>query len=239
MEGKKLLCIILVTCSLSLSNAQGQFLKDIRNIFGSNANGLTEQDAVAGIREALIKGTNTGVELVSVTDGYFGNPEIRIPFPKEAADMESTLRSIGLGDQVDEMILSLNRAAELAASEAAPIFVSAIRNMTITDALDIVRGTDNAATQYLERNTSLQLNTAFRPIVASSLEKVDATKYWDDVANAYNKIPFVKRINPDLAGYVTEMAIEGLFVMIAREELKIRKDPMARTTELLQRVFGQ
>jgi len=140
---------------------------------------------------------------------------------------------------VDEVVLSINRAAEIAANEARPIFISAITGMTITDAINIVRGADNAATMYLQKTTSVQLNEAFHPIIASSLEKVDATRYWDDVVNTYNMIPFVKKMDPDLARYVTGKAIEGLFIMIAKEELKIRKDPLARTTELLKKVFGQ
>ena len=130
MTVMKWLCIVIVACTLNLSETQAQFLRDLKDLFSSKGNELTEQDAAAGIREALIKGTGTGVELVSRTDGYFGNPEIRIPFPPEASDMESTLRSIGLGDKVDEAILSLNRAAEMAAAEAEIIFVSAIKEMT-------------------------------------------------------------------------------------------------------------
>lgn len=234
---KKISFIFVVVFLLGTIESSAQLLKDVRKIFGQE-NNLSDEDATAGIREALIKGTNTGVDLVSVMDGYFGNPEIKIPFPPEAREIESTLRSIGLGSKVNEVVLSINRAAEIAADEARPIFISAITGMTIADAINIVRGADNAATMYLQKTTSVQLNEAFQPIIASSLEKVDATRYWDDVINTYNMIPFVKKMDPDLARYVTGKAIEGLFIMIAKEELKIRKDPMARTTELLKKVFG-
>ncbi len=149
--------------------------------------------------------------------------------------VESKLRAIGLGSQVDKAILSINRAAEDAAKEAEPIFVSAITGMSISDAIGIVRGEENAATQYLKKTTSAELKTKFQPVIKSSLDKVDATKYWTDLINTYNKIPLVQKMNPDLAAYVTDQAIAGLFVMIAKEELKIRKDPVARTTELLKR----
>jgi hypothetical protein len=173
-----------------------------------------------------------------VADGYFKNMEIKIPFPPEAANIENKLRAVGLGSQVDKAVLSINRAAEDAAKEAKPIFVSAITGMSIMDAIGIVKGSDNAATQYLQKTTSPELITKFRPVIQSSLDKVNATKYWTDVINTYNKIPLVQRMNPDLAAYVTDQAIEGLFVMIAKEELKIRKDPVARTTEILRKVFG-
>jgi hypothetical protein len=224
--------ILLAGCSNT------QFLQDVSKTLGTTSGGFTEGEAAEGIKEALIKGTGEGVNMVSVIDGYFKNPEIKIPFPPEAANIESKLRSVGLGSQVDKAILSINRAAEDAAGEAKPIFVAAIQGLTIRDAIGIVRGQNNAATQYLQRTTSLQLKTKFQPVIKNSLDKVDATRYWTELINTYNKIPLVQKMNPDLAGYVTDKAIEGLFVMIAREELKIRKDPLARTTELLKKVFG-
>lgn len=234
---KRILFILTMICILTTSDCNAQLLKDLKNIFGKS-NGLSEQDAAAGIREALIKGTQVGVDMVSQIDGYFGNPDIRIPFPPEAQNIESTLRNIGLGSKVDEAILAVNRAAEMAASDARPIFVAAITGMTIKDALNIVKGSENAATIYLKETTSVQLQEAFLPVISGSLEKVEATRYWDDVINSYNRVPFVKKMDPDLASYVTAKAIEGLFMIIAKEELRIRKDPVARTTELLQKVFG-
>lgn len=221
----------------SCSNAQ--FLKKLSKTWNtSNPSGYTETEAVEGIKEALIKGTGESVTVLSAIDGYFGNPEIRIPFPPEAKVVEQKLRSVGLGNQVDKVVLSINRAAENAANEAKPIFVAAITGMTITDAISIVKGENNAATQYLQRTTTPELKSKFHPVIRNSLDAVNATRYWTDLINTYNKIPLVQKMNPDLAAYVTDQAIAGLFVMIAREELKIRKDPVARTTELLKKVFG-
>jgi hypothetical protein len=227
------LTLLLPSCT------NAQFLKKVSKALGTTTTGgFTESEAAQGIKEALIKGTGEGVNIVSVIDGYFGNPAIKIPFPPDARNVESKLRSVGLGNQVDKAILSINRAAEDAAKEAKPIFVSAITGMSIMDAIGIVRGTDNAATQYLQKTTSVELKSKFQPVIKNSLDKVDATKYWTDLINTYNKIPLVQKMNPDLAAYVTDKAVEGLFVMIAKEELKIRKDPLARTTELLKKVFG-
>jgi len=218
---------------------KSQILKDVQKIVAPKNSGLSQQDAASGIREALIKGTGKSVNIVSKQDGYFKNPEIKIPFPPEEKEMESKLRAIGLGSKVDEVILSFNRAAEDAAKDAEPIFVEAIKNMTITDAISIVRGDNDAATKYLKRTTSKQLKAKFQPKIKASLDKVDATNQWAALIKAYNKIPFVKKKNPNLAEYVTEKAIEGLFVMIAKEELEIRKNPAARTSELLKKVFGK
>jgi hypothetical protein len=140
---------------------------------------------------------------------------------------------------VDEVILTLNRAAEDAAKSAQSIFISAITGMNISDALQIVRGNNNAATQYLAKTTTPELKAKFSPVIKSSLDKVDATRLWAELITAYNQIPFVTRQNPDLTGYVTDKAISGLFTMIAKEELKIRQNPVARTTELLKKVFGK
>jgi len=235
---KKILFLIVAISFACTFESCAQFLKNLQKAVEGQTSAYTEQDAASAIREALVSGTGKGVDIVSVVDGYLGNPEIRIPFPPEAAQIESTLRNAGFGSKVDQVVTSINRAAELAATEAKPIFVSAITGMTITDAINIVRGPDNAATEYLKRTTTTGLTNAFQPVIADALEKVDATKYWDDLINTYNKIPFVKKMDPDLARYVTGQAIIGLFVMIAKEELNIRKDPLARTSELLKKVFG-
>jgi hypothetical protein len=200
--------------------------------------GLTEQDAASGIREALLQGTSHGVQILSKTDGYFGNSLIKIPFPPEASSIEKSLRSIGLDKQVNQVVLSLNRAAENAAQEAKPIFVAAIKKMTIADAISIVRGSNDAATIYLKKSTTIELSNKFQPVIKSSLDKVNATKYWTNVITTYNTIPLVEPINPNLTEYVTNKALDGLFLMIAKEELAIRKDPVARTTEILKKVFG-
>ena len=219
--------------------SQAQFLQDAMKIIDQSKGGLTEKDAVEGIKEALVKGTGESVTLVSKLDGYFLNPEIKIPFPENARAIESKLRAIGLGSKVDEVILTLNRAAEDAAKSAQSIFVSAITGMNLSDALQIVRGNDNAATQYLAKTTTPELKAKFSPVIKSSLDKVDATRLWAELITAYNQIPFVNKQNPDLTGYVTDKAISGLFTMIAKEELKIRQNPLARTTELLKKVFGK
>ena len=228
----------IVIAFLCLQQTDAQFFKDAKKFLNSKSKGLTEKDAADGIKEALVNGTGESVKLVSVINGYWGNPEIKIPFPPEAAEIESKLKAIGLSKKVDEFNESMNHAAEKAADEAKPIFIAAIKGMTVKDAINIVRGSDNAATIYLKNTTSTELINKFRPPIKTSLDNVNATKYWSDLISIYNKIPMVKKMNPDLTQYVTQKAIDGLFIMIAREELKIRKDPMARTSELLKKVFG-
>jgi hypothetical protein len=237
MMKKTVLFISVLVFAIS-APLHAQLLKDARKLLGSKSAPYTEGEAAEGIREALIKGTSESVNLVSLADGYFGNPEIKIPFPQDASNVESTLRSMGLGKKVDDAVQSLNRAAEDAAMEAKPIFIEAIKGMSIKDAMAIVKGEQNAATQYLQRTTTASLSLKFKPVIKKSLDNVDATKYWNDEMGTYNKIPFVQKVNPDLAGYVTDKAIQGLFVMIAKEELKIRKDPLARTSDILKKVFG-
>lgn len=219
--------------------AKGQILNEAIKLVEPATQGLTEKDAVNGIKEALVKGTGAGVNLVSKVNGYFGNPEIKIPFPENARTIESKLRGIGLGSQADEVILSINRAAEDAAKEAGPIFVSAIQKMSISDAIQIVRGKSDACTQYLMRTTTPELKAKFSPVVKASLDRVNATRLWEDVVKTYNQIPFVSRQNPNLTEFVTDKAISGLFIMIAKEELKIRQNPAERTTEILKKVFGK
>ncbi len=199
---------------------------------------LTSAEVGEGLKEALIKGISSGSDLASQTDGYFKNPEIKIPFPPDVKKVEDKLRQIGLGGEVDKFVVTLNRGAEDAAKEAKPIFIAAIKQMTIDDAWAILKGQPDAATQFLKRTTTAQLKVKFKPVVQNSLDKVSATKYYGDIVGTYNKIPFVDKVNPDLNDYATDMAITGLFTMIAKEEQNIRKDPLARTTELLKRVFG-
>ncbi|MEI7895900.1 MAG: DUF4197 domain-containing protein [bacterium] len=226
--------LILVIPGLSFS----QFPTSINQLLGTSAGGLTEKDATDGIREALVKGTGESVKLVSAVNGYLANAEIKIPFPQEAKDVETKLRAIGLGSQVDEVVVSINRAAEDAAKSAEPVFVAAIRGMSITDAINIVKGNNDAATRYLAKTTTPELKAKFSPVIKASLDRVDATRLWAEVIGRYNQIPFVNRQNPDLTAYVTEKAIAGLFIMVAKEEAKIRKDPAAQATELLRKVFG-
>lgn len=222
--------LLILLCFTGCVSADAQFWK--------KAATPTADEVAKGLKEALVQGTTKGANLVSQVDGYFKNPEIKIPFPPEVKLVETKLRALGMGKQVDEFVLSLNRAAEDAGKEAAPIFVGAIQKMTIQDAVGVLKGGDDAATQYLKKTTTPQLKEKFTPVVKNSLNKVNATKYYSDLVNSYNKIPFVQKVNPDLSAYATDMAIQGLFVMIAKEEKNIRKDPLARTTDLLKKVFS-
>lgn len=199
---------------------------------------LTAEEVAQGLKEALTNGISKGSDLTSQLDGYFKNPEIKIPFPPDVKKVEDRLRQLGLGSEVDKLVLSLNRGAEDAAKEAKPIFIAAIKQMTIDDAFSILKGQPDAATQFLKKTTTSELKVKFKPVVQTSLDKVSATKYYGDLVGTYNKIPLVQKVNPDLNEYATDMAIQGLFIMIAKEEKNIRQDPLARTSELLKRVFG-
>jgi hypothetical protein len=204
----------------------------------SKPKSLSNDEVVRGLREALTVGTNNSASIASKVDGYYKNTSIKIPFPPEAKIMDQKLRNLGMGQQVDRFVLTLNRAAEDAAKQAAPIFVNAIKSMTIADGMSILKGGDNAATTFLKNNTSANLRTQFKPVIKASLQKVEVTKYWNPLMTTYNKIPGVKKMNPNLEDYVTQKAIDGLFHLIGQEELKIRKDPLARITDLLKKVFG-
>ena len=233
--------IILLTALVLAGNgaiAQIKLNKLKEAIISSNGQ-LSADEVGAGLKEALIKGASKGADIVSQADGYFGNDEIRIPFPAEVRNVETKLRQIGMGAEVDKFVLALNRAAEDAAREAKPVFVSAIRQMTIQDAFSILKGEQDAATQYLKRTTSGELSDTFKPIIQNSLSKVNATQYYHNLITVYNKIPLVKKANPDLDDYATGKALDGLFVMVAKEEQAIRQNPQARTTELLRKVFDQ
>ncbi|HVX51029.1 MAG TPA: DUF4197 domain-containing protein [Chitinophagaceae bacterium] len=199
---------------------------------------LSNLDIANGLKDALNKGVQAGTQKLSITDGFFKNMAVKILMPPEAQKAEKTLRGMGLGDEVDKAILSMNRAAEDACKSAAPIFLDAIKKMTITDAIGILKGGDSSATSYLRVKTTHELTTAFMPVIKTSLDKVDATKYWNTIMTTYNKVPFVKKVNPDLADYVTQKALSGLFYEIAQEEVSIRKNPVARTTDILKKVFG-
>ncbi|GEO02663.1 hypothetical protein AAE02nite_03270 [Adhaeribacter aerolatus] len=199
---------------------------------------LSGEEAGAGLKEALILGAAKGSDLVSQVDGYYQNPQIKIPFPPEVRNVETKLRQIGMGAEVDKFVLALNRAAEDAAKEAKPVFVSAIKQMTIQDAFGILKGQPDAATQYLKKTTSAELTQKFKPIIQQSLAKVNATQYYSSLVNTYNKIPLVKKVNPSLDDYATTKALDGLFLMVAQEEKNIRQNPQARTTALLKKVFA-
>lgn len=192
----------------------------------------------AGLKEALSIGAQNSTMRLSSVNGFFSNAALKILMPPEAQKVESTLRSIGLGSVVDKAIQSMNRGAEEASKSALPIFKNAITQMTINDAVGILKGGDFAATNYFKDKTSSQLTEAFRPVIEASLKKVEATKYWNDVFSAYNKVSRTP-VNTDLTAYVTEKAMAGIFLELSLEEQKIRKDPAARVTELLKKVFSQ
>jgi hypothetical protein len=198
---------------------------------------LSNDEIISGLKEALKVGTEKGTNKISAIDGFFKDAAIKILMPAEAQKAEKTLRNIGLGRQVDNAILSMNRAAEDAARSASPIFINAIKGMSFQDALGILKGGDNAATSYLKDKTTVSLTEAFRPVIENSLKKVDATKYWNTVFTSYNKLS-AEKVNPDLSAYVTEKALAGIFYQVAQEEQKIRKDPMARTSDILKKVFS-
>ena len=205
---------------------------------GNKASGLSNTDIISGLKEALRVGADSSIKRVSKVDGFFGNAAIKILMPPEAQKVENTMRSMGMGSMVDKAILSMNRAAEDASKGVGDIFWNSIKGMSITDGVSILQGSDTAATGYLRKNTTAQLTVKFRPTIDSSLKKVDATKYWKDVFSYYNQLPFVKPVNTDLVGYVTDKALYGLFYNIALEEKKIRKDPAAQVTGILKKVFG-
>jgi len=231
------LLIPLSSCAQVDFNKIGKAIdKDLNNVNGKKP--LSNDEIISGLKEALNVGSNNAASSASKTDGYFKHPVIKIPFPPEAQKMESTLRSLGMNKQVDDFIMTINRAAEEAAKQAAPIFLDAIKKMTITDGLQILKGSDTAATGYLRKTTSSPLHDQFKPVIRSATQKVDVTKYWTPLVSAYDKVPFVTHVNPDLEEYITQRALSGLFYLVSQEETKIRKDPMARVTDILKRVFG-
>lgn len=202
---------------------------------------LTNSEVIAGLKEALTIGIQNGANLASMTDGFFKNDIIKLPFPEDAIAIKEKALELGLDAQVDKIELTLNRAAEEASKKAAPIFIDAIKSMSIGDGFAILKGGDNAATNYLKEKTTTKLKTAFEPVVQEAIEKVQLTNYWNPVASKYNtfaKFTGKPEINPDLNDYVTNKGIDGLFYMVAQEEKKIRKDPVAQVTDLLKKVFG-
>ena len=228
---------LAILFSLSIAVSKAQVLKSILNTVTNKNTSTGSAEVSDGLKQALQVGTERGLQKLSAVDGYFANAAIKILMPEEAKKVEQKLRAIGFGGQVDNAILAMNRAAEDAAKSAAPVFINAIKQMTIQDALGILRGGDFAATNYLKTKTTTDLTNAFRPIIEESLNKVNATKYWSTIFDTYNKFSF-KKVNPDLSAYVTEKSLYGIFFQLGLEEQKIRKDPAARTTDLLRKVFG-
>ena len=223
-----LLSISLLSCD-TLSNLPGS----------SGTSTITEVEAAQGIRDALDQGVGRGITSLNKTDGFFGNEAYKLFLPAEAQRIENTLRQLGMGSMVDRAILQINRAAEDAVGFARPIFLDAIRGITIPDAINIIRGPKDAATQYFRQNTTDKLVTAFTPTIKSSLDKFSATKYYAEIVNTYNNFPTtLNKLNPDLPSYVVAKTVDALFDQIAKEEANIRANPAARTTDILKKVFG-
>ena len=249
----KLLCILVALCSYYICPAQGIFNKvkksvnkdssqsifsNVKNaVSGNSGSSLSNDDVIKGLKEALTIGTENSAKLLHNTDGFLGNAAVKILMPEEGKKAEQILHKMGMGKLADKVILSLNRAAEDAAGGITTIFWDAIKGMTLTDGLTILKGNDDAATQFLKKATSAQLTEKMKPVINQSLSKVNATKYWDEfskAANTFKKAPQ----NTNLADYVTEKALDGIFYTIAQEEKKIRKDPAAQVSDLLKKVFG-
>lgn len=227
-----LLMVVVASCTSQQIN------QTLGTVLGEDSS-LTSEEVAQGLKQALTKGISKGADQAAEEGGYYQNPRLRIPFPEDAQRVEQKLRQIGLGNEVDKFIVTLNRGAEEAAKEAKPIFISAIRQMSIQDAWGILRGNEDAATQYLRRTTSDELRTKFEPVITKALDQVNATRYYGDIVSTYNRLPGTTDVNPDLTDYATERALDGLFLLVAEEEKNIRENPVARTTELLKRVFAQ
>ncbi|MFM7628702.1 MAG: DUF4197 domain-containing protein [Algoriphagus sp.] len=236
-----LICLGLFFASMLLPTISSAQLKKVLDKVSAVTGGAVNPspaEMAMGLKEALEKGTNLSVDRLNLENGFLGNPAIKLPFPEEAIQVERSLRKIGLGNLCDQLITSINRAAEDAVKEARPLFTQAIKDMTFKDVQGILLGSDRAATDYLQLSTTAGLKVKFSPPIQASLQKVGATAHWETVMSRYNKIPLVKPVNTDLTAYVTDKALQGLFVEIAKEELALRKNSNLRSTPLLQKVFG-
>lgn len=206
---------------------------------GSSSSGTpTTFEIGTALKDALTQGTTKSSDKLSVVDGFFADATVKLLFPPEAQKVESRLRQLGQGALCDKIILSLNRAAEDAAGQAKPIFIEAIKQMTLDDVQKILLGSNNSATEYFKRTTTVALIAAFKPVIENSLGKTGATQYYTQGATIYNKIPFVSKINPDIVDYATQKTVEGLFIKIAAEELNIRTNMGARSNPVMQKVFS-
>lgn len=234
---RKLFWVLLLAPVVSFGQLKGLLDKakeKVSTITGTSSN----TDISAGLKEALNKGITEQVSKLTATDGFYRNEAVKILMPEELQKVDKALRKIGMGSLADEGIKSLNRAAEEAVKEATPIFVSAVKNMSFTDAKNILLGSDNAATIYLESATSTSLYAKFNPVVKESIGKVGADVIWAKIIEKYNSIPLVSKVNPDINDYVTNKAMEGVFKMIAVEEKDIRTNLNSRTSDLLKKVFA-
>ena len=241
MKNLFVLVLIGLICSCEVLNEASQ-LVNVNN--GSSQNSvpkLSNEEVISGLKEALNVGIKNSVDLTSVSDGFMKNADIRLPFPPDAQKVKDKALELKLDSQVEKFETTLNRAAEEATKEALPIFKDAILNMSVQDGFAILNGGDGAATKFLKDQTTSKLVTAFTPKVKEATSKVKLTDYWNPIINKYNSAMTLtggQKLNPDLDAYITQKAIEGLFFMVEKEENKIRKDPAARVTDLLMKVFG-
>ena len=232
------LALIWIPVQVSVAGLS-DYLKSIQKATGGESAGLSNSTIVDGLKQALDVSTGNAVSTVSKVNGYYKNPDIKILLPENVRKVESLLRGVGYGDTIDAFEESMNRAAEKAAPQAKEYFVDAIKEMTFDDARKILNGGDNSATLYFEEKTRSKLFTAFEPIVHEKMSEVGVTRYYQDLNSSVKNIPFAGDLNLDLDKYVTNKSLDGLFTMVAEEEAKIRKDPTARVTDLLKKVFGQ
>ena len=228
---------LVILCTLFIFFSGCETAQQVLSSLPGNATGLSSEQIAAGLKEALTIGTQNSTSQLSAVDGFFKNAALKILMPPEAEKVVSTLQSLGLNGLVDKAVLSMNRAAEDASKSAAPIFVNAIKQMTISDAIGILRGSNTAATDYFKNKTTTDLTLAFGPVITRSLQQTNATKYWNDIFTVYNQFS-KNKIDTDLSGYVTGKAIDGIFYEVSLEEKKIGQDPAARVTDLLKKVFG-
>jgi hypothetical protein len=219
--------------------ASAQFDQILKGLGIGQSRGLSDAKIGSGLKEALKIGTESAVKFTGKLDGYFMNQAIKLLMPEKLQAMEKTLRAVGLGPQVDEFVLSMNRAAERAAPAAKQIFWDAIGEMTFQDAKKILSGNETAATDYFKAKTTDNLTTAFKPIVDKATNEVGVTRQYKELVGRFQSIPFVKTETVDIDQYVTTKALDGLFYVVAQEEKKIRTDPAARVTDLLKEVFGK
>ena len=236
MKGMMLLAILVFSAFTGCDTAR-QVLEGVNSTYGTGAAGLSTTEIISGLKQALTIGTQNSTSQLSALDGFFKNAAIKILLPEDAKKVESTLRSLGMGSMVDKAILSMNRAAEEATKGAGTIFINSVKQMTITDAVNILKGGDFAATNYFKEKTTAELTQKFKPVIDKALSNVNATKYWSDVTTVYNNFSRNK-VSTDLNAYVTQKAMDGIFLQVGLEEQKIRKNPVARTTEILKKVFG-
>jgi hypothetical protein len=226
--------ILLPICLIVLSCAE---LQSIAEQSMENPGVITDSQIGSGLKQALQFGIDHQVNKLTAEDGFFTNELVKITLPEELRKVDDALRKIGLSNLADEGLKLLNAAASDAVKEATPIFVSAVKDMSITDARNILLSNNGAATEYLQQKTSTDLYQKFYPVVDNSFGKVGADQIWTTAIDKYNSLPFTKEVNNNLTEYVTQQALEGVFTMIAVEEAKIRTDLQSRTTDLLQRVF--